>query len=154
MHKDDVLILGLGNYLMGDEGVGCHAINYLEKIGYATKANLLDGGTAGFNLMEHLVKHKHAILIDATLDNKPEGTVRVFRPKAVSDFPHNLSTHEIGLKDLITALELTNQLPDMYLVAVSVKDYDELRISLSEAIEATLPEIQRQIDRVLAHINT
>jgi len=154
MPDRDILLLGLGNYLMGDEGVGCHAITYLQTEGYGKALDLLDGGTAGFNLMEHLVNHKHVIMIDATLDNKPEGTVRVFRPKAVSDFPHNLSTHEIGLKDLITALELTDQLPDLYLIAVSVKDYDELRITLSPAIAATLPEIQKQVDRILAHITS
>ena len=154
MQKRDILLLGLGNYLMGDEGVGCHAISYLQTEGYDKALDLLDGGTAGFNLMEHLVNHKHVIMIDATLDTKPEGTVRVFKPKAVSDFPHNLSTHEIGLKDLITALELTDQLPDLYLIAVSVKDYDELRITLSPAIAATLPEIKQQIDRILNHIAT
>ncbi len=152
MQNHDTLILGVGNYLMGDEGVGCHAIAYLEERGYAKHTDMLDGGTGGFHLMEHLVNHKHVIMIDAALDNQPEGTVRVFRPKVASDFPHSLSTHEIGLKDLITSLTLTETLPDLYLIAVSAKDYDELRLTLTPAIEGTLPEIQKQVDRVLKHL--
>ncbi len=150
MHN--TLVLGVGNYLMGDEGVGCHAIAYLEKAGYNRKVDLLDGGTGGFHLMEHLTTHKHVILIDAAIDTQEEGTVRVFRPKVATDFPHSLSTHEIGLKDLITSLTLTETLPDLYLIAVSVKDYGELRITLSEKIEDTLPEIQTQVNRILSHI--
>jgi len=152
MLVSDTLILGVGNYLMGDEGVGCHAITYLQAEGYGNTLDLLDGGTGGFHLMEHLINHKHVILIDAALDNQPEGTVRVFRPKVASDFPHSLSTHEIGLKDLITSLTLTEHLPDLYLIAVSVKDYDELRITLSPLIAATLPLIQKKVDRILTHI--
>lgn len=150
MHS--TLVLGLGNYLMGDEGVGCHAISYLEKAGYDSQVDLLDGGTGGFHLMEHLTTHIHVILIDAAIDTQDEGTVRVFRPKVATDFPHSLSTHEIGLKDLITSLTLTESLPDLYLIAVSVKDYDELRITLSKKIEATLPEIKEQVDRIIKHI--
>jgi hydrogenase maturation protease len=150
MHK--TLVLGVGNYLMGDEGVGCHAIAYLEKLGYTKYVDLLDGGTGGFHLMEHLTDHEQVILIDAVLDNKPEGTVRVIRPKVSSDFPHHMSTHEIGLKDLITSLLLTEQLPDIYLIAVSVKDYDELGITLSRAIARTLPEIEQRVGRILEKI--
>ena len=152
--KKDNLILGIGNYLLGDEGVGCHAVTYLEEKGFANHADLMDGGTGGFHLMDHLMSHKHVILIDATLDNYPEGTVRVLKPKGHADFPVTLSAHEIGLKDLITSLALIDQYPDLYLVAVSVKDYNELRITLSAPIAAALPEIEKQVNRVLEHVAT
>ena len=63
---NNTLILGIGNYLLGDEGIGCHAISYLEERDYAEKAELMDGGTGGFHLMDHLMRHQHVILIDAT----------------------------------------------------------------------------------------
>jgi hydrogenase maturation protease len=149
---NNTLILGIGNYLLGDEGIGCHAISFLEELGYAEQAELMDGGTGGFHLMDHLMRHQHVILIDATLDNLPEGTVRVLRPKGHYDLPTTLSAHEIGLKDLISSLALLNAFPDLYLIAISVKDYDTLRITLSDPIAATLPEIQKEVDRILAHI--
>ena len=152
--KKDNLILGIGNYLLGDEGVGCHAVTYLEEKGFANHADLMDGGTGGFHLMDHLMSHKHVILIDATLDDYPEGTVRVLKPKGHADFPVTLSAHEIGLKDLITSLALIDQYPDLYLVAVSVKDYNELRITLSPPIAAALPEIEKQVTRILEHFKS
>lgn len=150
--KNDNLILGIGNYLLGDEGVGCHAVNYLQEKGFGTFADLLDGGTGGFHLMDHLVSHKRIILIDATLDDYPEGTVRIIKPKGHQDFPVTLSAHEIGLKDLITSLTLIDQFPDLYLIAVSVKNYDELRVTLSKPILNTLPEIERKVSELLETI--
>jgi hydrogenase maturation protease len=153
MKKNKILVLGLGNYLMGDEGVGCHVIEYLEGLDYSNQVDLLDGGTGGFHLMDHLVTHEHVILIDATLDDFPEGTIRVIKPKVSKDFPPNMSTHDIGLKDLITSLTLVEQLPDLYLVAVSVKDYDEMRITLSDKIKQTIPEIKNKIDAIVEHFS-
>ena len=150
--KKNSLILGIGNYLLGDEGVGCHAIKYLEERGFGAFADLMDGGTGGFHLMDHLISHNHVILIDATLDDYPEGTVRVIKPKGHQDFPVTLSAHEIGLKDLITSLALINQFPDLYLVAVSVKDYNDLRITLTPPIANALPEIEKQTLRILNHL--
>jgi hydrogenase maturation protease len=152
MPENKTLILGIGNYLLGDEGIGCHAISYLEERGCSEKAELMDGGTGGFHLMDHLMRHNHVILIDATLDNLPEGTVRVLRPKGHYDLPTTLSAHEIGLKDLISSLALLDAFPDLYLIAISVKDYNTLRITLSDPIAATLPEIDNQVNRILAHI--
>jgi hydrogenase maturation protease len=152
MPENKTLILGIGNYLLGDEGIGCHAISYLEERGCSEKAELMDGGTGGFHLMDHLMRHNHVILIDATLDNLPEGTVRVLRPKGHYDLPTTLSAHEIGLKDLISSLALLDAFPDLYLIAISVKDYNTRRITLSDTIAATLPEIHNQVNRILAHI--
>lgn len=146
------LVLGIGNYLLGDEGIGCHAVKYLEEKGFNSKAELVDGGTGGFHLMGHLVSHNKVIMIDATLDFLEEGTVRVLKPKVPKDFPTNLSAHEIGLKDLITSLTLIDQFPDLFLIAVSVKDYDKLNVELSEPLRSCLPEIEKQVVRILAHI--
>ena len=145
---DKPLILGIGNYLMGDEGIGCHAIKHLSDLSYGLKADLLDGGTGGFHLMDHLTNHRVVIMIDATLDTYPEGTVRVLKPTGYKDFPQTLSAHEIGLKDLITSLMLIDRMPEVYLIAVSVKDYDELRINLSPVITETLPKITAKVDRI------
>lgn len=149
----ETLILGIGNYLLGDEGIGCHAVKYLKQNGYDAQADLLDGGTGGFHLMDHLISHKTVILIDATLDQHDEGTVRIIKPTGYKDFPQTLSAHEIGLKDLITSLTLIEQMPKVYLIAVSVKDYDELRVDLSAEIVKALPTIKVKVDRVFEILN-
>ena len=73
-----VLILGIGNYLMGDEGVGVHLVRELEKETLPEGVDLLDGGTAGFQLMEYVEKYPVVIMVDATLDQFPAGSIPRF----------------------------------------------------------------------------
>lgn len=70
-----ILILGIGNYLMGDEGVGVHAANRLQEMDLPIAFEVVDGGTGGFHLLEYFEKHEHVILIDATLDKNELGTI-------------------------------------------------------------------------------
>lgn len=85
--SSSILILGIGNYLMGDEGLGVHFIQHLEKENLPEGIDLLDGGTAGFQLMEYLEKYPIVIMVDATLDQNPIGTIRLIEPKFSQDFP-------------------------------------------------------------------
>ena len=141
----DTLILGVGNYLMGDEGLGVHLAQQLKKEIEPGIADVLDGGTAGFQLMEYIESYPRVILIDATLDDKPAGTIQLIRPKFASDFPKAMSTHEIGLKDLIESLTLLDQLPEVYLFIVSIKTIQPLSIDLSPEVQLALPELKKRI---------
>lgn len=143
--SSDTLILGVGNYLMGDEGLGVHLAQQLKKEIPAGFADVLDGGTAGFQLMEYIESYPRVILIDATLDGRPAGTIQLIRPKFASDFPKAMSTHEIGLKDLVESLTLLDRLPDVYLFVVSVKTIQPLSIDLSPEVLVVLPELKRRI---------
>jgi hydrogenase maturation protease len=144
MTSSPVLILGIGNYLMGDEGLGVHVVNQLkeEEPGLA---DIIDGGTAGFQLMEYLESYPHVILIDATLDGKPAGTIKQIKPRFSKDFPSAMSTHEIGLKDLVEGLLLLGKLPDIHLFIMSIEKIQPLSTLLSPEIEDSLPELKRQV---------
>ena len=146
MKKNQILVLGIGNILMGDEGVGVHVIKHLEKKPIDDDVVLLDGGTGGFHLIPELTKFRTVIMIDATLDQKPVGTISVIRPKYSSDFPPVMSAHDIGLKDLVEALHLTGRMPKIYLICVSINSDQELGMELSTEVGNQLPVIA---DRVL-----
>lgn len=140
-----VLILGIGNYLMGDEGVGVHLIHELEKETLPDGVDLLDGGTAGFQLMEYLEQYPVVIMVDATLDNYPVGTIRLIKPKFSRDFPKAMSTHEIGLKDLIESLSLMGKLPKIFLFVVSVADIANLHVGLSSGVNGVMNELKKKV---------
>lgn len=144
MTSSPVLILGIGNYLMGDEGLGVHVVNQLkeEEPGLA---DIIDGGTAGFQLMEYLESYPHVILIDATLDGRPAGTIQKIKPRFSKDFPSAMSTHEIGLKDLVEGLLLLGKMPDIHLFVMSIEKIQPLSTLLSTEIEHSLPELKRQV---------
>lgn len=120
--------------MLKDEGAGIHVVKKLEEEGF-TEADLMDGGTGGFHLLGFIQSYNTIIITDASLDEYPAGHVRVLHPKYAKDFPRQLSAHEIGLKDLLDAAFLLGDMPDIFLVAVSVKDYREMGLELTLEIE-------------------
>ena len=137
-----VLILGIGNVLLGDEGVGVHAVRRLERESWPPHVRLLDGGTGGFHLLSLFQEYGRIVLIDATMDGQPPGTVRVIRPRFASDYPRTLSAHDIGLKDLVESAALLGHAPEVVLVVVSVETLPEgLRMEMSPEVAAALPRV-------------
>jgi hydrogenase maturation protease len=144
------LILGVGNVLMGDEGIGVHAIAALEKDEFPASVSLLDGGTGGFHLLSLFEEYDPIIFIDATMDGKPAGTVTLIQPRFASDFPKTLSAHDIGLRDLLESATLLGPLPGLYLIAVSVDTIQPMTLELSGAVRASLPRIGEAAREILA----
>jgi len=143
------LILGVGNLLMGDEGVGVAAIRYLEEKGFAGQAELVDGGTSGFHLLGLFRNQQHLILIDAATDGRPVGTVSLIRPRYASDFPPTLTAHDIGLKDLIESAALLGYWPEVDLITISIGDLGLMTMELSPPVAAALPQIEALVKRCL-----
>ncbi len=141
----DILVLGIGNILMKDEGVGVHAIKYMESREMPENTKLLDGGTGGFHILSILQEYSKIIMIDATLDKQKEGSLKVIEPKFSSDFPKALSSHDIGLKDLIESSILLDTFPKIYLITVSIVDIQTLDLNLSDNIKKVLPDIYKLV---------
>jgi hydrogenase maturation protease len=141
----EVLVLGVGNLLVGDEGVGVHAFRALEKETWPPHVHLVDGGTGGFHLLGLLRSHARIILIDATRDGAPLGTVAQFRARVAADFPPALGAHDIGLRDLISAAALLGPLPDIEVITVSIAELKPMTLELSAPVAAALPEVSRRV---------
>ena len=101
------LILGVGNPLRGDDGVGPEVIRLLQGDQLTENADLLDGGTDGLNLIEDIQAYERAIIIDAVDMRAPVGTVRVFSPDEakINIVSEALSTHGFGLGEVIALLQ-------------------------------------------------
>jgi hydrogenase maturation protease len=149
--SNSVLILGVGNYLMGDEGIGVHVIQEMSKMALPENIDILDGGTGGFLLLNCFESYPTIIFVDATMDGKPEGTVSLIRPKFASDFPSALSVHDVGLKDMIEAVYLMVTIPDIYLFTISIKEINPMTIELNTAIKNAIPKV---IENILQLANT
>lgn len=144
------LVIGIGNLLMCDEGIGIHVISELEQEGGIPGADLLDGGTGGFHLITYIQSYTTIIFIDASLDDFPAGHIRLLQPRFASDFPKQLSAHEIGLKDMMDAAYLTGTLPLIYLIAISVKEFQDMGMTLSPEVSASFPEVKRIIRQLIS----
>lgn len=139
------LILGIGNLLMGDEGVGVHVVRLLEQEGLPSHVDVLDGGTGGFHLLDELCCHRQVVLIDAAMDGKPAGTVTVTEPRYAADFPPTLTAHDIGLRDLMVSAALIGELPRMRLVTISIDNMQTMQMTLSPPISSAVPRVVEHV---------
>lgn len=143
--KNEILVMGVGNILPGDEGVGVHAIEYLKDKKLPVAVDLLDSGTGGFHLLSLVDDYHKMVIIDADDDDSDPGTVRIIKPKYSSDFPKALTTHDIGLKDLIETASVLDQLPEIHLVVVTIDPEQSVKTDLSEEITNVLPDIYNAV---------
>jgi hydrogenase maturation protease len=144
------LVLGVGNLLLGDEGIGVVAIRHLQKVGFGEQVELVDGGTGGFHLLSLFRDHSRIILIDAAADDKPPGTVSLTQPRYASDFPPSLTAHDIGLKDLIESAALLGDLPQVDLITISITGSGPLTMDLSPPVAAALPQVEALVRSCLS----
>jgi len=149
MNDKKTLILGIGNYLMGDEGIGVHLIKSLDENDFPSNVDLLDGGTGGFHLLSYFQKYPKIIMIDATMDGNPAGTLKTITPKFASDFPSALSAHDIGLKDMIESMYLLGNMPKIYLITVSITEILSMVTELSEEVKNAIPFVKEEIFKLL-----
>jgi hydrogenase maturation protease len=148
-----ILVLGIGNILLRDEGAGIHVVTRLEKEGF-NEADLMDGGTGGFHLLGFIQSYKTIIIIDASLDEFPAGNVRVLHPRYAKDFPRQLSAHEIGLKDLLDSAYLLGNMPQIHLVAISIKDFQEMGMELTDEVRKAIPVAMQSVKELVNWLQT
>ena len=146
--QNSTLVLGIGNILLRDEGAGIHVVSGLENEGY-NRADLIDGGTGGFHLLGIIQSYKTVIIIDASLDEFSTGHLRILHPKYAKDFPRQLSAHEIGLKDLLDSAFLLGNMPQIYLIAISIKDLQEMGVELSPEVNKAIPAAMQTVKELV-----
>jgi hydrogenase maturation protease len=139
------LVLGLGNVILGDEGVGVYVVRALESHPLPANVECLDGGTGGFTLLEPLQSADRIILIDAASDGNPIGTVTRTSPRFSRDYPPTLTAHDIGVKDLLDVFYMLGGSPDVTLYAITIDPQQPISMELSA-------EIQKAADVAVAEI--
>jgi hydrogenase maturation protease len=147
--QNKTLILGLGNVLMGDEGIGVYVVRELEKRPLPANVECLDGGTGGFTLLEPLQEAGRIILIDAANDGNPEGTVTRTTPLFARDYPPTLTAHDVGMKDLLDIFYIQGGHHEIVLYAITIDPKQPIRMSLSPegevAAEAAVQSILSEL---------
>ena len=110
----DAVMLGIGNLLLGDDGVGIRLVERLRDNPSFAGVSFVDGGTLSFSLLD-LIENANALLVaDAAELGEPAGTIRVFEDEAMDRFlasSRRRSVHEVGLCDLLDMARLRDCLP-------------------------------------------
>lgn len=110
-----IRVIGIGNTLAGDDGLGVRAVQSLgAEADHDAAVEFVDGGTLGLYLLDDIVSSDGVILIDAVRMGERPGTVRVFEGAAMAEFVCSSvprTAHEVGLADLIHAVNLLDGMP-------------------------------------------
>jgi hydrogenase maturation protease len=147
------LVLGIGNLLIGDEGVGCKAAEELNRR-YVLPASVecIDGGTAGFELLSLIDRKDHLILIDALRrDCKPGTVVMVEGEHVPQAFLARTTPHQLGICDVLAAAQLSGTMPEhLTLYGIEPKEL-EVGIGLSPEVEAGMEKTIGAVVEQLRH---
>jgi hydrogenase maturation protease len=144
-----LLVLGLGNVLCGDDGLGAVAVHLLERQHQVPDGvQVLDGGTLGLSLLPYLEQAEQAILVDAIRADHPPGTlVRLEGDDVAPAVAERLSVHQVGVVDLLDAARWRGRLPPRLVLLGLVPESLELGVRRTTAVEAALPSL---VDAVVA----
>ena len=149
----DLLVLGLGNLLLGDDGAGPAVIARLrEQHLIPAGMRVVDGGTLGLSLLPYLEDARRVILVDAVAADAPPGTlVRLEGADVGPAVATRLSSHQVGVADLLDGARWHDRQPERLVLLGVVPESIELGVGLSDRVRRALP---RLIDLVRAEVGT
>lgn len=138
----NVLILGLGNILLQDEGAGVRLVErFVECFEPPSGVEVLDGGTSGMELIHTIANRDALIVCDAVRSDRPPGTVLRFSGDELpAFFRTRLSPHQLGLSDVLAALTLLEQVPQSVTLIGMVPQLIGLGTELSPRVESVMDE--------------
>jgi hydrogenase maturation protease len=136
------VVLGLGNILHSDDGVGPQAIGRLRQDPRVlSDVSLIDGGTLGLELLTYVWDCSYLLVLDAVDVGQPPGTLLRMSGQELRALPGEGSVHQLGVADLLVALRvLANQTPEVVLLGVQPAS-TEWGTELSPAVAAILPAL-------------
>jgi hydrogenase maturation protease len=143
-------IIGIGNLILTDEGVGIHAVRELEKRGLPEWIEIIDGGTSTMELLDVIHGAVRIIFIDAVKGGGEPGTIYRITPDDLQEeSEHPLSIHQVGILDVLDMVKQLGGNPDVVIIGVEPKEITwgmelspEVNAKFPKLIEAVLKEIE------------
>ncbi len=141
-----VLILGVGNLLLGDDGFGVHLINSLADTRFPPNVQLLEAGTVSHQLIPLLREIDHLIIIDVVEAGDAPGSIFRFSPEDMQFSKEQMvSLHQISLIDVLMMAEMTGGRPRTIIIGVQPKDVSSWSLELSDEVRAVIPKVKELI---------
>ncbi len=143
--SDRIVVIGIGNTLMSDEGVGVHIVSALIKeYHFYPKIELIDGGTAGMELLQFFQDNDKVIIIDAVNFNEEPGFVgSIENNNILQRLNTKLTMHHLGITDVLSSFQLTGgKAKEIFLLGIQPKSI-EVGLELSD-------EIAKKTDKMIS----
>jgi len=147
-----ITVLGVGNPIMGDDGVGLELLAGVQAALEADpRVDFIDGGTGGMELLPVVQDARRLLVLDAVTGDSP-GDVRTLTGDQVARMLSlKLSPHQVGLLDVFTAARLLGREPDTVVIVGVVPEAVDLRLGLSPSVAAGVPDA---VSRAVAQVRS
>lgn len=136
-----VLILGIGSTIRGDDGLGVHIVRHMEESGMRLPAGveLLDGGTAGFDLLGLIDGYDKIVIVDALRTDDQPGSIYRFTPDHAREQRARFSLHEVGIMEVIKTLRIMDHDPEIEFVGIVPENISDIDTNISESVLNSVP---------------
>jgi len=144
-----VTVLGVGNPIMGDDGIGLELLSLVRAARPSPRIEYVDGGTSGMELIPVVQDARRLLVLDAVAGLVPGAVVEVVGDQIKRLMSTKVSPHQLGLRDVFTAVRLLGREPEHIHVVGIVPQSVELQVGLSSVVQAALPEASRRAVEVI-----
>lgn len=141
-----ILILGVGNLLLKDDGFGVHLVNSLKENAFPENITLLEAGTVSHQLIPMLREVDYLIVIDVVEAGDKPGSLFRFSPDDMEfQTGQKYSLHQISLVDVLKMAELTGGKPDTVIIGVQPGDVSSWSLEMSDELKAVMPRVRQLV---------
>ena len=142
-------VIGIGNILLRDDGVGIHVVEQLQKKYVGEKVTFVDGGTCIFDLVDIFIKHKRIIVIDALQGGHAPGTIYKIPAEELKDYiKANTSLHDVQILDILQDVKWMGYDPSVIIMGIEPKEVT-YGLELSEEIKEQIPQLIQWVQQEL-----
>jgi hydrogenase maturation protease len=151
--RKKALVLGIGNLLLKDEGLGVRAVEVFKRdFSFGPEVTCLDGGTSGLGLLTYIQDFTHIVIVDAVRAKGAPGDVLIVPGEKLQSLPSLKSTsaHQVGVKDLLDIARFQGLSPELTLVGIIPKDIAigmELTPAAQKALPAAAEAIRTELEK-------
>ncbi len=149
-----ILVLGVGNLLLKDEGVGVHVARRLQDMELPSHVEVLDGATAGLDLLDYIEGRNKLVIVDTVKAGRPPGTIYRMTIEDIENEPKTLiSLHDIDVPHLLNVADMLGieKPADIVVIGIEPKDMESASLELSPEIEAQIPNVIKLVMKEIGY---
>ncbi len=137
------VLIGLGNIVLSDEGIGVHAINVIkQRCTFEPPVEVVDGGTLGLDLLSYFEGKDAVVIVDAVNFNREPGFISILRDEEIpSTINMKLTVHHIGLSDILSSLRLLGKSPKQIILVGIQPESLEMGLEMTHTLKSRLKEV-------------
>ena len=149
------IVIGVGNLLFYDDGVGVLASHYLRKnFTYKPELELLDGGTLGFNLIEYFVNYDNVFIIDTVSIEDEAGSIyKIPSDELLGSNGYKNTAHEVEVVQMLEACELHDRKANITIFGIVPEDIDSMKIGLSYTLHVKFDMLIKTLNESIEELD-